>query len=237
MKFFSRRNLKRKKLLIILACLLILCWVGLLWNYLKTKNSVIIVRSLETLDKYSKLVGHSGRRELKLKRREEWSRQGRMYGFDGDLVRDFFSYECKNMLRIGAEYVAAHAKVNKTWRIDGAWFLCTDDRLAIKKNDCNVLSFGIGDDFSFDEEIAFTYGCRIHSFDPFIETDYFARIRDENPKWSANVSLDVIENVWTFHRIGIETLAMESAKPNTLPWMLSYPSILNHLHLENKVDI
>ncbi|XP_033735868.1 uncharacterized protein LOC117324225 isoform X2 [Pecten maximus] len=50
-------------------------------------------------------------------------------------------------------------------RKDGGWDVCPNDRY-LQKDNCLVYSFGINNDFSFDDEIARDYGCKVHSFDP-----------------------------------------------------------------------
>ncbi|XP_046543478.1 probable methyltransferase-like protein 24 [Haliotis rubra] len=48
---------------------------------------------------------------------------------------------------------------------DGGWEICNDPLVKPKKS-CLVYSFGINNDFSFDDEMAKEYKCEIHSFDP-----------------------------------------------------------------------
>ncbi|XP_064601902.1 probable methyltransferase-like protein 24 isoform X2 [Liolophura sinensis] len=48
---------------------------------------------------------------------------------------------------------------------DGGWEVC-DDEPVRPKPDCLVYSFGINNDFSFDDMIAEHYGCEVHAFDP-----------------------------------------------------------------------
>ncbi|XP_069118084.1 uncharacterized protein [Argopecten irradians] len=50
-------------------------------------------------------------------------------------------------------------------RKDGGWDVCPNERY-LQKDNCLVYSFGINNDFSFDDEIAREYGCKVHSFDP-----------------------------------------------------------------------
>ncbi|CAG2214809.1 unnamed protein product [Mytilus edulis] len=48
---------------------------------------------------------------------------------------------------------------------DGGWNVCHDKQYR-PSDPCLVYSFGIFWDFSFDDAVAETYGCEIHSFDP-----------------------------------------------------------------------
>ncbi|KAJ8307707.1 hypothetical protein KUTeg_014738 [Tegillarca granosa] len=48
---------------------------------------------------------------------------------------------------------------------DGGWEICDDHHYKPSVN-CLVYSFGIKDDFSFDDEMGKQYGCEVHSFDP-----------------------------------------------------------------------
>ncbi|KAJ8305752.1 hypothetical protein KUTeg_016297 [Tegillarca granosa] len=61
-------------------------------------------------------------------------------------------YKCKSILRLGTIE-------------DGGWDVC-DDYEFRPKNSCVVYSFGIDNDFSFDEAVVKRYGCEVHSFDP-----------------------------------------------------------------------
>jgi hypothetical protein len=49
--------------------------------------------------------------------------------------------------------------------MDGGWDVCHDKMLQYK-NPCIVYSFGISNDFSFDDEVSTTYDCDVYSFDP-----------------------------------------------------------------------
>ncbi|XP_055868241.1 probable methyltransferase-like protein 24 [Biomphalaria glabrata] len=48
---------------------------------------------------------------------------------------------------------------------DGGWEVC-DDPDVRPREPCIIYSFGINDDFSFDDDSARLYGCHIYSFDP-----------------------------------------------------------------------
>ncbi|KAL5013290.1 hypothetical protein ScPMuIL_007560 [Solemya velum] len=48
---------------------------------------------------------------------------------------------------------------------DGGWEVCEDAQYRPERP-CLVYSFGIANDFSFDDGIEKRYGCEVHSFDP-----------------------------------------------------------------------
>ncbi|XP_048238240.1 probable methyltransferase-like protein 24 [Haliotis rufescens] len=48
----------------------------------------------------------------------------------------------------------------------GGWDVCLDGHYKPKKDNCIVYSFGIDNDFSFDDDVASTFGCEVHAFDP-----------------------------------------------------------------------
>jgi hypothetical protein len=90
----------------------------------------------------------------------------------------------------------------------GAWYVCFDKGLRPNTNKCNVLSFGIRDDPSFDQAMNGAHGCRVHSFDPYFEDLIFTKIRhtDSSVQTAHSPTLAVNEK-WTFHRIGIAGVA------------------------------
>ncbi|BFZ22419.1 hypothetical protein BsWGS_25458 [Bradybaena similaris] len=76
----------------------------------------------------------------------------------GDLSNLYHMYlnvtqiHCSDILRVG------HVT-------DGGWDVCNDKPFA-PKAPCVVYSFGIGDDFSFDNAVVRHFGCKVYSFDP-----------------------------------------------------------------------
>ncbi|XP_066951302.1 uncharacterized protein [Macrobrachium rosenbergii] len=62
-------------------------------------------------------------------------------------------YECEKLVYFGVG--------------DGSKGVCMDPNFILNKNNCTVLSFGIKDDWSFDDAFG-TYGCKVYSFDPSI---------------------------------------------------------------------
>ncbi|XP_074652872.1 putative methyltransferase-like protein 24 [Tubulanus polymorphus] len=49
---------------------------------------------------------------------------------------------------------------------DGGWDMCLDVPYNLRKGNCLVYSFGIDNDFTFDDSVATEFNCEIHSFDP-----------------------------------------------------------------------
>lgn len=58
---------------------------------------------------------------------------------------------------------------NKKGHKDGNKFVCLDDRFKPATNNCLVYSFGIDNEWSFDEAMANQFGCDVYSFDPSME--------------------------------------------------------------------
>ncbi|XP_037782123.1 methyltransferase-like protein 24 [Penaeus monodon] len=48
---------------------------------------------------------------------------------------------------------------------DGKKFLCLDERFRLDRNDCVVLSFGVNNEWSFEDD-AERLGCKVYAFDP-----------------------------------------------------------------------
>jgi len=84
-------------------------------------------------------------------------------GSQGDVRRDLATRlmavvhnrqtECRNQRHVGGKRVGAVE--------DGAWDVCFDGL----RPPCVVYSFGIADDWTFDEAMA-EFGCEVHAFDP-----------------------------------------------------------------------
>ncbi|XP_077870195.1 putative methyltransferase-like protein 24 [Saccoglossus kowalevskii] len=93
--------------------------------------------------------------------------------------------------------------------------------VGIDSNDCTVYSVGIGDDWSFDEDIS-KYGCNVYSFDPTIGLVDF--------KYS--------ERIW-FYNIGLYDDNIDNLVSGTQHWKVrSLSFIRKMLHHEKKcIDI
>ena len=153
-------------------------------------------------------------------------------------LRDFYGYECKNIIRMGGSESAVKNAPNTFWRIDGAWFICLDGNLAIEKNkECSVLSFGINYDYSFDLEMQQKYGCHVFSFDPFVEAKIFTDKRkiNEELKNSPVLSMD---STWKFYRIGIDGNSDKKYTDVKIGELLNFGELLKYTELENEtIDV
>ncbi|XP_041356737.1 methyltransferase-like protein 24 [Gigantopelta aegis] len=65
--------------------------------------------------------------------------------------------KCNNIVRMG--------KAD-----DGGWDICDDEQYR-PKQPCLIYSFGINNDWSFDDAVSKKYGCHVHAFDPSMKQD------------------------------------------------------------------
>ena len=123
---------------------------------------------------------------------------------DFNVARDYMRYTCSERRRIGgSEQLLANFKdKDPLWRVEGAWFLCFDKGLAPLRDACTVISLGVNTDESFDVAMNTDFGCRVESFDPFIEAERFTRLRNADTSLANAVTLKVNDK-WHFHRIGV----------------------------------
>ncbi|WAQ97268.1 MET24-like protein [Mya arenaria] len=99
---------------------------------------------------------------------------------------------------------------------DGGWDICDDAHFRPPKP-CIIYSFGINNDFSFDDAAIKHFGCSVHSFDPSMHMDDHQR-SDKN----------------YFHSIGISDKD-EAIKASTDEWQLfTYKTIRQKLQHANK---
>ncbi|XP_059176349.1 probable methyltransferase-like protein 24 [Physella acuta] len=71
--------------------------------------------------------------------------------------------------------VLCHRKIRMGKIGDGGWEIC-DDPGVRPTQPCIIYSFGINDDFSFDDDAAKVYGCHVYSFDPSMKgLDHYNR--------------------------------------------------------------
>ncbi len=149
------------------------------------------------------------------------------------MSRDFFRYKCNNVKRIGGLDQYLEYFSNELSRVEGAWFVCFDKGLALIQDKCNILSFGINRDESFDRTMNSKYGCRVESFDPYIEHSSFKAIRNKVDSFRDNVTLKV-NRKWRFHRIGI--VGNNSIQnENKIGWLTTFKEILKYTKLEYEI--
>ena len=150
-----------------------------------------------------------------------------------NVSRDFLRYSCEDKRRIGGHPSFLPYAQHSLDRVEGAWFICFDKGISVIENACTILSFGVNDDESFDRAMNNDYGCRVESFDPFVENGFFQVIRNKDPQLAQAVTLTVNPK-WHFHRIGIVD---ENSKANEkqIGWMTSFNRILDYVKLKNKV--
>lgn len=136
-------------------------------------------------------------------------------------------YLCKQMVRLGNI-------------VDGGWDVCHDVQFR-PKHPCIVYSIGISWDFSFDEDIANTYGCDVFSFDPSMDTDdfrYSDRIMFYNVGLGAKVSeITVkdskwkIKNLQTIMKELVLKIDIEGHERQSLPEIIDSGALKNVVQL------
>ena len=89
-----------------------------------------------------------------------------------DLYLSSVQMACKQNIRIGAIR-------------DGGWNICHDNKYRLKRQ-CLVYSFGIHNDFSFDDEVNMVYGCDVYSFDPSMGCDNY---KHADHIWFQNIGI------------------------------------------------
>ncbi|RMZ98987.1 methyltransferase 24, partial [Brachionus plicatilis] len=151
-------------------------------------------------------------------------------------VRDFMFYKCKNIRRIGGKPKSVKNAPDNLWRIDGAWYICMDTNANPEKSNCHVLSLGINHDYTFDEEMRYSFDCSVFSFDPFVESDKFKKIRESSPSLNNSIVLKV-DNKWSFYRVGIvgKTNEQKTLENLRIKDLIDLDNILDLTNLRNKV--
>lgn len=154
--------------------------------------------------------------------------------FDSIELRDFMRYQCRKRQRVGGEERFKSNAPDSLYRIDGAWFVCMDMNISPMKNQCNVLSFGINTDPSFDLEMSEKFGCNVYSFDPFIEADYFKSIRNSDTKLFNSYVLNAGPK-WKFYSLGLSGRDNENIESIYKGSFISLENVLKLTGLENKI--
>ena len=84
-----------------------------------------------------------------------------------EIIMDTYDTVCKIKIRLGGKYLpVCHV-------MDGQKYVCMDELVEdIRNENCIVYSFGIGEDWSFEEAIA-GMGCNVYAYDPTIDPPKF----------------------------------------------------------------
>lgn len=217
-----------KKLLVLIFAFVIFIYILIVNNKNDVGNDLVVEKAHSNKERFE-----YEREEIKIKKIKETSIKEEI-NYDIVQARDFMSYKCKNRKRIGGYDFIVKQIQDPLYRIEGSWFLCLDKSLNLEVDSCNVLSFGISHDFSFDKYLNDNYGCVIHSFDPFAETGFFGNIRANSSSLKESPTLGV-NSKWKFHRIGIDANSQKSHSNVKINSLLSYTEILKYIELEDKV--
>ncbi|XP_052077945.1 probable methyltransferase-like protein 24, partial [Mytilus californianus] len=144
---------------------------------------------------------------------------------------------CKEVIRLGLI-------------TDGGWNVCHDKQYR-PSHPCLVYSFGIFWDFSFDDAVAETYGCEIHSFDPSMNTSDFKRgnliwfhklgLSDKSGiygknKWKVSTLQDIFAELnHTSKALDILKMDIESMEWQSLPNMIKTGALRNTRQLSVEI--
>lgn len=156
---------------------------------------------------------------------------------------DWLRY-CKRVIRagIGADHLLTLDLTLATAHLGsnyGGWVVATEALLAADSP--VVLSFGLGDDISFDEEISRSYGCRVYGFDPTPESQKFISLHGAPANMKVfPIGLATTDGKQTFMLPDNECRGNYSAKSDggtpTVCEVMRYGSILSVLELQ-RVDV
>jgi len=86
-------------------------------------------------------------------------------------------YECGDISAVGGNKKVAGQKPKIG--AEGGWPICLDYWNISERPICNVFSFGINNDFSFDDEVYDRWRCKVYSFDPSMEMKTQTREKSE----------------------------------------------------------
>ncbi|XP_050724987.1 uncharacterized protein LOC127002815 isoform X2 [Eriocheir sinensis] len=86
-------------------------------------------------------------------------------------LKTFFDYIETPRVRCDTQMMLGGNLRSEKGYIDGDKWLCVDKKYKVTPLKCIVLSFGIGGDWSFEDEVDRKLGCRVFAFDPTIEKE------------------------------------------------------------------
>ncbi|XP_045105027.1 methyltransferase-like protein 24 [Portunus trituberculatus] len=136
-----------------------------------------------------------------------------------DDLDDFYEYIYTSRVPCDWKMMLGGRLYHKTSKIDGDKWVCLDKQFNISPRRCLIFSFGIGADWSFEDEAEGKLGCKVFAFDPTIKEDTHNRT----------------ENI-RFFNLGISDF--NKTGPNFKVKTNRYCNILNGLgHLNSIIDI
>lgn len=95
----------------------------------------------------------------------DW-RQVDMHTLNGQQLTDYFSWSDSGACRLVQDFGGVMVSIGNVPAIDGQKAVCLDrPHLAPSPDKCIAYSFGINNEWSFDEAME-KYGCRVFAFDP-----------------------------------------------------------------------
>ncbi|CAF0739247.1 unnamed protein product [Didymodactylos carnosus] len=170
-------------------------------------------------------VQFSHNNERRTAQSEKWCKAQTKYVRPIDLEQ----YKCMNIKRIGGKVEELINVPNENHRVDGAYFFCED---LIKYNNCLVVSIGVGNDDSFDDDIQESYACRVFSFDPYQEPEHVRKLRK-----TQNQVIIKITQTWTFYRLGITASAVIDNDPSSIGTLLPIQQLIEYVKLDDDSSI
>ncbi|XP_069941194.1 uncharacterized protein [Cherax quadricarinatus] len=89
--------------------------------------------------------------------------------------------------------------------VDGIKFVCLDHRFNIKPGNCTVFSFGINNEWSFEDDFA-KFGCKVYAYDPTMGKEdhqhsanvQFFAVGIANYKGTKKIGMD---NIWATRKV------------------------------------
>lgn len=94
-----------------------------------------------------------------------------------DQIIEYFKWSNQTSCKLTHDF-GGHMLKNPSG-LDGQKAVCLDDKIAPKAGSCIVYSFGINNEWSFDETME-NYGCKVYSFDPTMKIETHKHSKDVN---------------------------------------------------------
>ncbi|XP_050724951.1 uncharacterized protein LOC127002789 [Eriocheir sinensis] len=134
-------------------------------------------------------------------------------------LSQLFDYIQTPLVRCDTQLMLGGRLLGKSRYTDGEKWVCVDKKFKVIPLKCLVFSFGIGGDWSFEDEVDRKLGCTVFAFDP--------TIKKENHNRTARIS---------FFNLGID--GVTNTDPQAKKKVDRYANILAGLgHLNSIIDI